>query len=102
MKGFRVIFQGVDDPRRSNATKRDLIEMLVIALMATLAGRSSCSSFARYARYEWEFLSGFMELKGSPPSHDAFSDLSDALDPEQLEVAMTKFANALLAALPSD
>ena len=43
-----------------------------------------------------------MELKGGPPSHDAFSDLSDALDPEQLEVAMTKFANALLAALPSD
>ena len=43
-----------------------------------------------------------MELKGGPPSHYAFSDLSDALDPEQLAVAMTKFANALLAALPSD
>ena len=43
-----------------------------------------------------------MELKGDPPSHYAFSDLSDALDPEQLAVAMTKFANALLAALPSD
>ena len=36
-----------------------------------------------------------MELKGGPPSHDAFSDLSGALDPEQLEVAMTKFVNAL-------
>ena len=43
-----------------------------------------------------------MEFKGGPPSHDAFSDLSDALDPEQLEVAMTKFVNALLAALLSD
>ena len=43
-----------------------------------------------------------MELKGGPPSHDAFSDLSDALDLEQLEVAMTKFVNALLAALLSD
>ena len=42
------------------------------------------------------------ELKGRPPSHDAFFDLSDALDPEQLEIAMTKFANALFAALPSD
>ena len=42
------------------------------------------------------------ELKGGPPSHYAFSDLSDALDPEQLAVAMTKFANALLASLPSD
>ena len=43
-----------------------------------------------------------MELKGGPPSHDAFSELSGALDPEQLAVAMTKFANAQPAALPSD
>ena len=102
MEGFRAIFQGVGDPRKSNATKHGLVEMLVIALLATLSGKSSCSSFARYARYKYEFLSQFMALKGGPPSHDAFSDLSDALDPEQLAVAMTKFANALLTALPSD
>ena len=97
MKGFRIIFQGVGDPHKSNSTKHGLIEML-----ATLSGSSSCSGFARYAECKQEFLREFMALKGGSPSHDAFSDLSDALDPEQLEVAMTKFANALLAALPSD
>ena len=95
MEGFRAIFQGVDDPRRINATKHDLIEMLVIALLTTLSGKSSCNSFAWYAKYNCEFLSEFMALKGGPPSHDAFSDLSDALDPRQLAAAMTKFANAL-------
>ena len=102
MKGFRIIFQGVGDPRKSNAKKHDLIEMLAVALPATLSGSSSCSGFARYAECKQEFLREFMALKGGSPSHDAFSDLSDALDPEQLAVAMTKFANALLAALPSD
>ena len=33
MGKFHAIFQGVDDPRKSNATKHDLIEMLVIALL---------------------------------------------------------------------
>ena len=102
MEGFRSIFQEVEDPRKSDATKHDLTDILAITLPATLSGKSPCSSFARYARYKYEFLSQFMALKGGPPSHDAFSDLSDALDPEQLAVAMTKFANALLAALPSD
>ena len=97
MEGFRTIFQGVEDPRRSKATKHGLI-----ALLAALAGSSSCSGFVRYAECKQEFLSEFMELEGGPPSHDAFSDLSDALDPEQLSTAMTNFVKTLAEALPQD
>ncbi len=99
MEKLRAIFQGVDDPRKSNAKKHDLIEMLVIALLATLSGKSSCSSFARYAKVKYEFLRGFLELKGGPPSHDSFSDLFNALDPEQMAGALTELAKMLLAAL---
>ena len=106
MEGFRTIFQGVEDPRRSNATKHGLIEMLATALPATLSGSSSCSSscsgFARCAECKQEFLREFMELKGGPPSHDSFSDVSDAIDPEQLSTAMTDFAKTLTTALPQD
>ena len=102
MERVRAIFQGVGDSRKSNAKKHDVYEMLVIALLATLSGKSSCSSFARYARVKYEFLKGFLELKGGPPSHDAFSDLSDALDPEQMAGALTEFAKMLLAALSGD
>ena len=102
MKGFRAIFQGVEDPRKSNATKHELIEMLVIALLATISGSSSCSGFARYAEHKQEFLREFMELKGGVPSHDSFSDLFNGLDPEQLSTAMTNFAKTLAEALPQD
>ena len=102
MEGFRAIFQGVGDPRKSNATKHDLIEMLAVALPATLSGSSSCAGFARYAECNCEFLKEFMELKGGPPSHDAFSDLFNVIDPEQLSGAMTNFAKTLAAALPRD
>ena len=63
MEGFHAIFQGIGDPRKSNAKKHGLNETL-----ATLTGKSSCSLFARYPKFEFAFLSGFMELKGGPPS----------------------------------
>ena len=102
MEGFRAIFQGVGDPRKSNAVKHGLIEMLAVALPATLSGSSSCAGFARYAECNCEFLKEFMELKGGPPSHDALSDVSDVIDPEQLSAAMTEFAKTLAEALPQD
>ena len=102
-KDSELFFKGLTPPpRKSNATNHDLIEMLVIALLAALSGKSSCSSFARYARVKYEFLKGFLELKGGSPSHDSFSDLSDALDPEQMVAALTENAepNAERAGVP--
>ena len=95
MEGFRTIFQGVGDPRESSAKKHGLIKMPAAALPATLPGSSSGGGLARCAERKQELLSEFMELKGGPPSRDSVSGLSDALDPEQLSTAMTKFANAL-------
>ena len=72
--------------------------MLTVALPATL----SCGGFARHAEHKREFLREFMELKDGPPSHGAFSGVSDVRDPEQLSTAMTNFAERLAAALPQD
>ena len=98
MGGFRAVFHGVRDPRRSNASKYDLIEMLAVAFPATLSVSSSCAGFARYVECNCGFLKEFMELKGGPPSHDAFSDVSDAIDVEQMAAALTEFAKTLPAA----
>ena len=102
MEGFRNIFQGVEEPRKSNAVKHDLVEMLTIALLASLTGLTSCNGFALFAKHKLEFLRGFMRLEGGAPSHDAFTDLFNALDPEQMAAALTEFAKTLLALLPDD
>jgi hypothetical protein len=36
MEEFSHLFEGVSDPRRSNATRHDLHEMLMIALLSVL------------------------------------------------------------------
>ena len=44
--GFRQIFQGIEDPCKNNAAKRDLIELPVISLPAKLTDNSPCTAFA--------------------------------------------------------
>ena len=82
MKEISPLFEGVYDPRRSNATRYDLHEMLIIGLLSTLSGGETCSDMALYGRLKEDFLRRFLTLRHGIPSHDAFSDLFNALDPE--------------------
>ena len=42
MRELCEIFQGVEDPRRSNATRHNLHEMLMIGLLSMLTGGRTC------------------------------------------------------------
>ena len=99
MEGFREIFQLVEELRKSNPTKRYLIEMLVISLLASLTGKSSYESFEQFAQDNFESLRGYMRLQGGPPNHHDFSALFDALDPKQFESVLATFAMGLMGAL---
>ena len=92
MKGLYEIFQGVEDPRRSNATRHDLHEMLMIGLLSMLTGGRTCVDMESFGR-AWEpRLREFMKLGYGIPSHDAFSDLFAALCPSGLGTALLRMA----------
>ena len=80
MEEFGRTFEGVEDPRKSNTTRHDLHEMLMIGLLSTMCGGKGCSDMALFGHTKREFLGSFMTLKHGIPSHDAFSDLFNALD----------------------
>ena len=48
MRELLVVFQEVEDPRRGNAKRHDLHEMLVIALLSTLTGGRACVEMEDY------------------------------------------------------
>ena len=92
MKGLYEIFQGVEDPRRSNATRHDLHEMLMIGLLSMLTGGRTCVDMESFGR-AWEpRLREFMKLGHGIASHDAFSDLFAALCPSGLGTALLRMA----------
>lgn len=87
---FSGLFAGVEDPRRSNATRHNLHEMLMIGLLSTMSGGETCSDMALYGRIKEDFLRQFMRLEHGIPSHDAFSDLFNALDPANFQKVLLR------------
>ena len=94
MQDFSNIFGEIPDPRRSNATRHDLHEMLTIALLCIIAGGETCTDMSDYGRIKESFLRRFMTLKHGIPSHDAFSDLAGSIDPEALHAVLLRLARS--------
>lgn len=91
MEGFAPCFGGLADPRPGNARRHDLLEMLLLALCAVLAGAEDCTAMAEFACDKLEFLSSFLKLEHGAPSHDTFSRLCRRLDSEQFGECFQRF-----------
>ena len=92
MQEFNGMFDGVVDPRWSNATRHDFHEMLVIALMTIISGGETCTDTALFGKSKEEFLRGFMRPGHGVPSHDTFPGLFNRIDPTQLGGLLLRFA----------
>jgi len=90
MRNLRRMFRPLKDPRASNA-QHALVDILVIALAATLAGAKTCTEFEFFGKGREELLRRFLDLKHGIPSHDTFSNVLRALDPKGLEAVLRKF-----------
>ena len=93
MRKLKRLFRPLKDPRASN-TRHDLVEILVIALAATLAGAKTCTEFEFFGKGRQELLRQFLELRHGIPSHDTFSNVFRALDPKGLEAVLRKFSKS--------
>ena len=75
------ILNEVPDPRGYNAV-HDLTDVLFVALAAVLCGAVHCTEMAFFAETRLELLRQFVPLKEGAPSHDTFTRVLGALDPQ--------------------
>ncbi len=92
---FRISFQGLPDPRTGNARRHDFLEVLTIALTASICGAESCVDFALFARDRRALFEEFLELAGGLPSHDTFSRIFRLLDPSAFARCFEQFLGHL-------
>lgn len=83
------------DPRTGNAQRHNLLDVLTIALTATICGAESCVDFADFARDREALFRDFLELPGGLPSHDTFSRLFRLLDPVAFAACLARFLDGL-------
>ena len=85
----------VPDPRRGNAQRHELLDILTIALVASICGAENCVDFAEDRE---TLLREFLSLKNGLPSHDTFSRVFRLLDPAGFARSFEAFLDDLGAA----
>jgi hypothetical protein len=97
MERFATCFAKLEDPREDNA-RRQLHEILIIALCAMLCRAEDCSDMALFGRAEEMFLRQFLRLRHGIPSHDTVSRVFRLLDPAQFHACFLRFMANFVAA----
>jgi predicted transposase YbfD/YdcC len=95
------VLEDIADPRRCNAV-HDLTDVLFVAFAAMLCGAVHCTEMALFAQARLELLRQFVPLRGGAPSHDTFSRVFAALDPEAFAEAFQRLMSAFGAQARDD
>ena len=95
MTRFEAAFADLPDPRKGNAKRHDLLEVLTIAVTASVCGGETCSDFADFAVDREDLFREFLRLKNGVPSHDTFSRIFRLLDPKAFAACFAQFLKDL-------
>ena len=88
-------FSELSDPRTGNATRHSLLDVLTIALVASICGAESCVDFADFGRDRERLFREFLTLENGLPSHDTFSRLFRLLNPASFAACFARFLEGL-------
>ncbi|MEG4529711.1 ISAs1 family transposase [Microcoleus sp. D2_18a_D3] len=89
-------FDDVPDPR-VNRTKRHLLkDILVIAILSTIAGGDGWEDMENYGISKQQWLQKFLDLPNGIPSDDTFRRVFEKVDPKVLEQKLTEWVKQLI------
>jgi predicted transposase YbfD/YdcC len=87
-------FARLADPRRGEVTY-PLLNIVAIALCATIAGADDFVAIADWARQKKDWLAEFLDPSSGIPSHDRFNAVFRALKPEPFERCLVAWITEL-------
>jgi predicted transposase YbfD/YdcC len=90
-------FQELEDPRSTINRRHPLVSVVVIALLAVLAGAGGPTAIARWAALKQEFLSQLLDLPNGIPGKDVFRRVLMALKPAAFRAGFAGWLQALRA-----
>ena len=79
---FLSYFRDLPDVRQSGKVKYPLDEILLLCLLAVVAGAETITDIARFGRHKLAFLRRFRPFADGTPAHDHLGDILATLDPE--------------------
>src|SRR5262245_23480942 len=92
---IRHHFADLPDPRRKHGRRHRLLDVIVIALCAVIAGSDTWQEVETFAQRRRDWLARFLGLDNGVPSHDTFERVFDRLDPQALQRCLLSWLTAL-------
>jgi predicted transposase YbfD/YdcC len=92
-----VHFQELEDPRSTINQRHPLASVLVIALLAVLAGAGGPTAIARWAALKEGLLSRVLDLPNGVPRKDVFRRILMALKPAAFQACFANWLRSLRA-----
>src|SRR3954454_11411040 len=90
-------FQGLEDPRSTVNRRHPLVSVVVIALLAVLAGAGGPTAIARWAALKEGLLSQVLDLPNGVPRKDVFRRVLMALKPAAFQACFARWLQLLRA-----
>jgi predicted transposase YbfD/YdcC len=95
---FLSHFNDLKDPRQQGKVTYPLDEILLLCLLAVLAGAETFVDIALFGRKKLELLRRFRPFKDGTPAHDHLGDILAVLDAEQFQRCFVAWVAALTGA----
>jgi predicted transposase YbfD/YdcC len=90
-----VHFQDLEDPRSTVNQRHPLVSVVVIALLAVLAGAGGPTAIARWAALKEELLSRVLDLPNGAPRKDVFRRVLMVLKPAAFRACFASWLQSL-------
>jgi len=95
---FLGYFKDMPDHRQPGKVTYRLDEILLLALLATLAGAEGFTDIARFGQKKLDLLRRFLPFADGTPSHDHLGDIFASLDPDAFRNCFVTWVGALTKA----
>ncbi len=98
---FLYYFKHLNDPRQQGKVQYPLNEVLLLCLLAILAGAETIADIARFGEKKLALLRRFLPFRDGTPAHDHLGDILAVLDAEKFQHCFVSWVSALTGA-PAD
>jgi hypothetical protein len=93
-------FAQLEDPRVERTRLHHLLDSVVIAICAVIAGAESWDDIALFGEAKQDWFASFLALPNGIPSQDTFNRVFAALDPAQFRAGFASWVQAMQPTLP--
>jgi predicted transposase YbfD/YdcC len=99
---FAPFFENLTDPRLERTKRHCLLDIIILAVCATLGNANGWADIERFGRAKIDFFRTFLELANGIPSHDTFGRVFARLEPAALMACIQQWLDALGAAVAGE